>query len=76
MGIFKRLLGPSSLECPEAPIVRRQMVLPIFNGGVGLISLEVIAPTIYMGNWASNPYYGFHVFVGFLPIFVEGDRCE
>jgi len=48
MGVFKRLLGLNSLECPEAPIVRRQVALSISNGGIGLISLEVITPSTYI----------------------------
>jgi hypothetical protein len=49
---FGRLLGSSSLECPEAFLVRRQVVFPIFSGGIRLISLEVIASFAYMGSWA------------------------
>jgi hypothetical protein len=46
MGVFERLLSSSSLEWPEAPI-HKHVVLPIFNGGVRLISLEVTVQTAY-----------------------------
>jgi hypothetical protein len=49
---FGRLLGSSSLECPEAFLVYQQVVFPIFSGGIKLISLEVIALIAYMGSWA------------------------
>ncbi len=49
---FGKLLGSSSLECPEAFLVRRQVVFPIFSWGIKLISLEVIASIAYMGSWA------------------------
>ncbi len=50
---------------------------PIFNEGVGLISLKVIALTIYLGSWAlvafviaSKFLLNFHLF------FVGNGRCE
>jgi hypothetical protein len=52
MGDFGRLLGSSSLQCPKALLVHWHVVFPIFSGGMGLISLEVIALTSYMGSWA------------------------
>jgi hypothetical protein len=48
---FGRLLGSSSLECPKAFLVCRQVVFPIFSGGIKFISLEVIALIAYMGSW-------------------------
>jgi hypothetical protein len=48
---FGKLLGSSSLACPEAFLVRQQVVFPIFSGGIKLISLEVIASITYMGSW-------------------------
>jgi hypothetical protein len=52
MGVFERILGLGSLECPEAPFNHRHVVLPIFSGGIRFISLEAIAPAIYLGSWA------------------------
>ncbi len=52
MGVFWRLLGSSSLECLKTLIVHHQVVLPISDGGVGLISSKVIIPTTYIENWA------------------------
>lgn len=52
MGVFWKLLGPSSLECFKTPLICHQVVLPISNGGIGLISSKVIIPTTYMGSWA------------------------
>ncbi len=52
MGIFERFLGPSSLECPKALLVRWQMAFPIFNGGIRLMSSKFIALVTYLGSWA------------------------
>jgi len=52
MGVFKRLLGSHSLEWPKALLVCQKVVLLIFNEGVKLISLEVIAPFAYLESWA------------------------
>jgi hypothetical protein len=52
VGVFKRLLGLGSLECPKAPFVHQYVVLPIYNDGIRLISLEVIVPIAYLGSWA------------------------
>jgi hypothetical protein len=35
MGIYERLLGPSSLECFKAPLIHWQVGLPISSGGYG-----------------------------------------
>jgi hypothetical protein len=45
MGVFERLLG--SLECPKAPLVHWQVAFPNSNGGIRLISCEVIALIAY-----------------------------
>jgi hypothetical protein len=50
MGFFERLLGLGSLECPKAILVLKQMAFPIFSGGIGLISLEVITLVTYLGR--------------------------
>jgi hypothetical protein len=52
MGSFERLLGSSLLECLKAFLVCWHVVLPIFNGSVRLIFLEVIALATCMGSWA------------------------
>jgi len=52
MGIFERLLGQCLLECLKAFLVCQYVVFPIFSGGVGLISSEVIALAAYLGSWA------------------------
>jgi hypothetical protein len=52
MGVFKRLLGLGSLQCPKALLVHRQVALTIFIRGIGLISLNVIALVTYLKSWA------------------------
>jgi hypothetical protein len=52
MGVFLKLLGLGSLECPKAPLVHPQVALTIFNGGIRLTSSNVIALTTYLGSWA------------------------
>ncbi len=52
MGIFEKLLGLGSLKCLKAPLVYRQVTLPISSRGIGLISLEVIAQVAYLRSWA------------------------
>jgi hypothetical protein len=52
MEVFEKLLGLGSLECLEAPLVHQQVAFPISSGGIGLISLEVIAQTAYLKSWA------------------------
>ncbi len=49
---FERLLVPSSFECPKAPLLCRQVTLPILNGGIGFISTETIVSTSFVRNWA------------------------
>ncbi len=51
MGIFERLLGSGSLECLEALLVCRHVVLPVCSGGIRLISLKVIVLVAYLGSW-------------------------
>jgi hypothetical protein len=41
-----------SLECPKVLLVWWHMALPIFSGGVGLITMEVIVLSTYLGNHA------------------------
>jgi hypothetical protein len=48
--IFKRLLRLGSLECLDARLVCRQAFLPISRSGIGLVFMEVIAPTTYLKN--------------------------
>ncbi len=50
MGVFERLLGLSPLECFEAFLICQQMIISIFNGGAGLISLKVITLVAYLGR--------------------------
>jgi hypothetical protein len=52
MGIFERILGSTSLECPKAFLLHPHVALPISSEGIMLISLEVIVPTVYLGSWA------------------------
>jgi hypothetical protein len=52
MGVFFKLLGLGSLECPKAPLVHLQVALTIFNGGIRLTSSNVIALATYLGSWA------------------------
>jgi hypothetical protein len=66
-GNFEKPLNSSSLKCPEALIIRQQVAFLIFNGGVRLISLEVIDLIAYLWNWAlealiiaSKCFLGFH----------------
>jgi hypothetical protein len=49
MGVFERFLGLGSLECPKVLLVLWHMFFPIFNGGVSLISMEVIVLIAYLG---------------------------
>jgi hypothetical protein len=72
MGVFKRLLGLNSLECPEAPIVRRQVALSISNGGIGLISLKVITRSTYIGSQALvTPIMASMILLDFFPFLLE-----
>jgi hypothetical protein len=52
MEVFERFLGPSSLECLEAPFVPWHVVLLIYSGGIRLISSKVIVPFTYLRSWA------------------------
>ncbi len=52
LGSFERLLGPSSFECPQAPLIQWQICLPIFSGRLGFIFGEGIAQVAYLGSWA------------------------
>lgn len=52
MRIFERLLGPCLLECLETLLFCQQAIFPIFSGGIGLISLEVITLATYLRSWA------------------------
>jgi hypothetical protein len=50
--VFKWLLSPCFFKCLKAFLVHRQVSLPIFNGGIGIIYIETIALITYLGNWA------------------------
>ncbi len=52
MGVFERLLGMGSLECPKAPLIHWHVAIPNYNGDIGLISLEVIALATFLGHQA------------------------
>jgi hypothetical protein len=52
LGIFESLLGASPFECLEAFLVRQHVAFPISSGGIGLISLKVIAIIAYLRSWA------------------------
>jgi hypothetical protein len=52
MGVFERLLGPCSLKWPKTFLIHQQVVLPILNKGIRLITFEVIGPITYLGSWA------------------------
>lgn len=51
-GSFLETFGSELWECLKTPLICHHVVLPISNGGVGLISSKVITPTTYMGSWA------------------------
>jgi hypothetical protein len=50
MKVFEKKLGLNSLECLETHLVFHQVVFPIFNEGVRLISSKIIALITYLGN--------------------------
>jgi len=50
--LFGPLLGPWSFDNIEKPLDRRQVSFPIIFGGVGFILTSMIAPIVYLGNWA------------------------
>jgi len=65
MGVFERLLGPRSLECPKALLVCWWVAFPIFSWGVRLIFSKVIALVAYLWHWALvAPVIASRFFVG------------
>jgi hypothetical protein len=63
--IFGKFLGIGFLECPKVPLIHEQTFLPIFKGGVGFVSTDVITSAMYLG-----------IFVGMSSVFVGGYRGE
>jgi hypothetical protein len=51
MGVLERLLGLGSLEHLEALLILGIWLFH-FDGGIGLISLEVITLVTYLKSWA------------------------
>jgi len=51
MGVLERLLGLGSLEHLEALLILGRWLFH-FDGGIGLISLEVITLVTYLKSWA------------------------
>jgi len=49
---FQMVFRSVFFECLKAPVVHRQVLLPIFNEGIGFIYIKTIAPTSYLGNCA------------------------
>ncbi len=49
--IFGKLLRLGFLECLKASLVHQQFFLVIFKSGIGLVFVEVIALTTYLGSW-------------------------
>jgi hypothetical protein len=45
-------LSLGSLKCPKGLLVHQQVALTIFIGGIGLISLNIIALATYLMSWA------------------------
>jgi hypothetical protein len=63
------------LKCSETPLVHQQISLPIFEGGIGLDSTKVIAPTMFLGSLGAYcPNHRIHIFVRRCLIFIEGYR--
>jgi len=45
-------MGPRSWESFQSPLVKHHVRLPIFFGGIGLLSTEDCALSTFLGNWA------------------------
>jgi hypothetical protein len=74
-GVFRKLLSPCSLKCPQTPLVCQQIYLPISFGRVGFISFEVID----ILSWELDscyPYHHFKIFSIISSIFIRGDRAK
>jgi len=57
--------------------VHRQVALTIFNGGIRLISSNVIGLAIYLGSWALITFViAFRFLLDSRPFFVKGNRCK
>jgi hypothetical protein len=50
--VFGPLLGPGSFDNLEGPLAHKQASLRIIFKGVELISTSIIAPIVYLRNWA------------------------
>ncbi len=50
--VFGTLLGPRSFDNLERPLAHKQASLRIIFKGVELISTSIIAPIVYLRNWA------------------------
>jgi hypothetical protein len=44
-------MGPRSWESFQGPLARCQVQLLISFGGIGLLSMEDCAPSVFLGNW-------------------------
>ncbi len=71
MGMFERLLGPSSSECPKALLVGQWVAFPNFQLGRRVDFFRGhCSNCLFMELSLSSPCHSFQVFVGFLFIFV------
>lgn len=52
MGVFEKLLGLGSLECPKTLLVHQQVALLISNGGHKVDFFEGHCSSCLFGNWA------------------------
>ncbi len=46
------IMGPGFWEFFQGPLVKRQAWLPIYFGGISLLSMEDCAPSTFLGSWA------------------------
>ncbi len=57
MGVFGRLQGLGSFECPQVSLACWQIFFPISFGGVGFISSKVIMLVGYLVSWAFLAFF-------------------
>ncbi len=76
MRVFERLVGLGSLESLEAFLIHWQVAFPNFSG-CRVDFFQGHCFNYLFGEFSfSYPFHNFHVFLGFLPILVGGDRCK
>jgi hypothetical protein len=52
MHICVNIIGPGLWESFQGPLAKRQVQLLISFGGMGLLSMEDYAPSIFLRSWA------------------------